>query len=142
MGHVVSQTGIKPDRRNIDKIANWSTPKNAKEVRSFLGLSSYYRRFVKGFAKTASPLNNLIKKEVPFIWDDNCDEAFQYLKGVLINPPVMAFPDFKIDFLVYTDASQTAVGAVLAQKQDGKERVIAYASSSLSAPQRKWSTFF
>ncbi|PIK40375.1 KRAB-A domain-containing protein, partial [Apostichopus japonicus] len=109
--------------------------KDATEVRSFLGLSSYYRRFVKGFAKKAAPLNDLIKKETVFVWDDNCEEAFQYLKFVLINPPVMAFPDFGLDFVLYTDASQTAVGAVLAQEQDGKERVIAYASSTLTPPQ-------
>ncbi|PIK43002.1 Retrovirus-related Pol polyprotein from transposon [Apostichopus japonicus] len=141
-GTCVSQSGIKPDLNiDIEKIAKWPIPKDATEVRSFLGLSSYYRRFVKGFAKKAAPLNDLIKKETVFVWDDNCEEAFQYLKFVLINPPVMAFPDFGLDFVLYTDASQTAVGAVLAQEQDGKERVIAYASSTLTPPQRKWSTF-
>lgn len=141
LGHVVSRHGLQPDPRNTDKVRSWPTPKNPTEVRAFVGLCSYYRRFVRDFAQRAAPLHRLTCKDVPFQWTTECDAAFEYLKGVLSAAPVVTMPDFNIPFKVYTDASMEAVGAVLAQDKDGLERVVVYASQSLSATEKRWSTF-
>lgn len=77
LGHVISKDGIKPDPKNVEKILHWPTPRSVTEVRSFLGLSSYYRRFVKNFARKAAPLHELTKKDVPFHWNEQCEESFQ-----------------------------------------------------------------
>ena len=101
---------------------------------SFLGLASYYRRFVSGFSTIANPLFTLTKKDVKFVWSTQCDEAFQKLKDKLVGSPVLAFPQFDRGFILDTDASGVGLGAVLAQKQDnGTVRPIAYASRTLQS---------
>ncbi|XP_076863392.1 zinc finger protein 800a isoform X1 [Brachyhypopomus gauderio] len=141
LGHLISQDGLKPDPKNTDKVKKWPTPQSPSEVRAFVGLCSYYRRFVQNFAKHAAPLNQLMGKNVPFKWTVNCEASFNYLKNVLSSPPVVALPDFKVPFKVFTDASLEAVGAVLAQEREGVEQVVSYASQSLNQTQRRWSTF-
>lgn len=141
LGHVVSRHGLQPDPRNTEKIRNWPAPQNPTEVRAFVGLCSYYRRFVRDFAQRAAPLHRLTCKQVPSLWTAECESAFTYLKGVLSAAPVVTMPDFNVPFKVYTDAPMGAVGAVLAQDQDGLERVVAYANQSLSSTERRWSTF-
>ena len=141
LGHVVSRQGLQPDPRNTDKVRTWPTPRNPTEVRAFVGLCSYYRRFVKDFAQRAAPLHRLTCKDTPFKWTAECAAAFDYLKGVLSSAPVVTMPDFSKPFKVYTDASLEAVGAVLAQDRDGLERVVVYASQSLTSPEKRWSTF-
>lgn len=141
LGHVVSPHGLQPDPRNTDKVRSWPRPQSPSEVRAFLGLCSYYRRFVKNFARCAAPLNHLTCKDVPFEWTSDCDAAFSYLKAVLSSDPVVTMPDYTLPFKVYTDASMEAVGAVLAQDKDGLERVVVYASQSLTNTQKRWSTF-
>ncbi|KAI4887649.1 hypothetical protein NFI96_026195 [Prochilodus magdalenae] len=141
LGHIVSQNGLQPDPRNTDKVKNWPTPQSPSEVRAFVGLCSYYRRFVHNFAKHAAPLNHLMGKNVPFEWTVSCEASFNYLKSVLSSAPVVALPDFSVPFKVFTDASKVAVGAVLAQEREGREHVVAYASQSLNQTQRRWSTF-
>ncbi|XP_061765808.1 uncharacterized protein LOC133558442 [Nerophis ophidion] len=141
LGHVVSRHGLQPDPRNTDKVRTWPTPQNPTEVRAFVGLCSYYRRFVTNFAQCAAPLHRLTCKDTPFKWTSECDTAFEYLKGVLSSAPIVIMPDFNTPFKVYTDASLEAVGAVLAQDKDGLERVVSYASQALSSPEKRWSTF-
>lgn len=141
LGHVVSEKGLQPDPRNTEKVRNWPVPQSPSEVRAFVGLCSYYRRFVKDFSKHAAPLNQLVGKNVPFVWSTDCDNSFNYLKGVLSSAPIVTMPEFKVPFKVYTDASKWAVGAVLAQEKEGLEYVVAYASRALNATQRRWSTF-
>ena len=97
-----------------------------KELRQFLGLANYYRRFVADYSNVAAPLHRLLTKENGFHWDSNCQNAFEELKNRLVSPPILAFPDFKEKFVLYTNASDSAIGAVLSQIQEGKERVIAY----------------
>lgn len=141
LGHVVSSEGVLPDPGNIAKVRDWPTPRNVTEVRAFLGLASYYRRFVKNFARVAQPLSFLTNKGVPFVWSEECAQAFNVLKHTLITPPLMAFPIFSQPFFLHTDASNAAVGAVLTQRLNGLEQVIAYASHSLSKTERRWSTY-
>ncbi len=108
---------------------------------AFLGLCSYYRRFIRNFAHTAEPLHRLTHKGVPFTWSAQASESFSILKEALTSPPIMAFPNLSITFLLYMDASLHSVGSVLSQHVDGKEHVIAYASHVLTTSERKWSTF-
>ena len=141
MGHIVSRDGLALDPVNSQRICEWPVPKSPSEVRAFLGLRSYYRRFVYKYAFIALPLHRLTQKHVPFEWTDECSTAFQTLKDALISPPIMAFPNFHQPFTLSTDASNYAVGAVLSQVQNGQERVIAYASHVLTRTEKKWSTY-
>jgi hypothetical protein len=138
LGHVVSGDGISTDPEKIRAVTEWPTPSRVKDVRSFLGLASYYRRFVRGFATLASPLHNLMKKGVHFEWTEEADAAFQALKAALTSPPILAMPTDAGQLVLDTDASDVAIGAVLSQKQEGVERVIAYASRSLDKRERNY----
>ena len=89
------------------------------QVRSFLGLVGYYRRFIKGFSKIAARLNKLLVKNKPFVWTEECIKAYKELKGLLLKGPVVAYPDFSVPFTLYTDASNIGLGAILAQKTGG-----------------------
>ena len=132
LGHVVTEDGIKTNPQKIEAVRAYPVPSNAKALRSFLGLASYYRRFVPGFSKVAGPLHALTKKDALFIWGPDCRTSFETLKQLLTASPVLAVPDFSRRFLLETDASGAGLGAVLAQEQsDGTKRPIAYASRSL-----------
>jgi len=138
LGHVISSEGIGTDPAKIRLVADWPTPTCADDVRSFLGLASYYRRFVKDFARKAAPLHQLIKKQVSFDWTDLAQESFEALKTSLTTPPVLAMPTDDDEFTLDTDASNYAVGAVLSQRQNGIERVVAYASRSLDIREQNY----
>lgn len=139
LGHVVSAKGVATDPEKTRKVREWPTPSNVKEVRSFVGLCSYYRRFIKDFARLAAPLHKLTQKDVRFKWTPECEHAFQVLKVKLTSTPILAFPDFSHPFILDTDASGETIGAVLSQIQDGKERAIAYASRKLSKSEQNYS---
>lgn len=141
LGHVVSKNGIQPDPKNVKSVQDWPTPRSATEVRAFLGLCSYYRKFIRNFAHHSVPLHALTEKNALFHWTSQCQDAFTYLKHALSNPPVIAFPDFTLPFSLYTDASCSAIGVVLGQRQGHQEKVIAYASHVLTKAERKWSTY-
>jgi len=137
LGHVVSERGIECDQLKTDVVANWPRPSNVADVRSFCGLASYYRNFVEGFAKIAHPLHDLTKKNAAFVWTEACEEAFVELKKRLTSAPILAAPTDHGEYILDTDASDFALGAVLQQKQDdGLVHVIAYGSRSLSGPER------
>ena len=140
LGFVVSSEGILPDPNKIEAVKSFPVPKSVKEVRSFLGLCNYYRRFVEGFSKIASPLNRLTRKDVSFVWSPECEIAFQTLKNRLCSPPILAYPDFSQPFHLFTDASQSAIGYVLGQVIDGKECVIAFGGRELSSAETRYST--
>jgi len=132
LGHMVRRDGLKPDPTKIEKVKNIKEPTNLKGVRSFLGLCSYYRRFVKGFSKIAKPLNDLKKKDRVFEWKIEQQEFFDKLKEMLVSHPILEYPDWNKEFILITDASGEGLGVVLSQINDnGKEVVIAYASRSL-----------
>ena len=126
LGHVIDKTGISPDAAKIKAVSEYPTPTNLKDLRAFLGLSGYYRRFIKKYAHVAMPLYSLTKKDISLKWTSKCQVAFQKLKTALTTPPVLAYPDYAKPFKVYTDASSFAVGGVLAQDIDKMERVICY----------------
>jgi len=128
----VSGEGVSTDPGKTQAVKEWPAPWDVKEVRSFLGLASYYRRFVSSFAAMATPLQSLSAKNQRFNWTPECDESFEQLKNALVTSPVLAMPNDHDSFILDTDACDVSVGAVLSQVQDGMERLIAYASRSLS----------
>ena len=140
LGHIVSADGVKTDPEKTQCIAEWSPPASQKELKQFLGLASYYRRFVKNFAQIAAPLHQLTQKDRKWNWSEECEHAFHHLKHLLTTAPVLAYPQFNHQFILDTDASQERIGAVLSQNIDGHERVIAYASRTLTKAERKYCT--
>ncbi|KAL6459687.1 hypothetical protein MHYP_G00314460 [Metynnis hypsauchen] len=138
LGHVVSGASVETDPKKTEAVRDWPTPRNAKMVRSFVGLASYYRRFIRGFADVAAPLHNLTRPNVKFCWSEEAERAFEELKGRLCNAPILAFPKMSERFIVDTDASDRGLGAVLSQVQDGSEHVIAYYSRRLDKAERNY----
>ena len=139
LGHLVSEEGLRPDPRLLESIREIQPPTSVTQVRSFLGLVGYYRRFIKGFSKIAAPLNKLLEKNRPFVWTTECMEAYNELKELLLREPVVAYPDFSVPFRLYTDASNIGLGDILAQKQEGKERIICCASRTLNKSEQNYS---
>ncbi|XP_073137761.1 uncharacterized protein [Henckelia pumila] len=113
LGHIVSAKGIEVDPSKVEAVRNWVAPKNATEIRSFLGLAGYYRRFIQDFSKIALPLTSLTRKGVKFVWSEQCEKSFAELKERLMSAPVLAIPEGTGRFVVYTDASESGLGAVL-----------------------------
>ena len=138
LGHVISSKGVSTDSMKVKAIKDWHMPTTATEVRSFLGLCGYYRRFIEKYAEKAKPLNRLTEKQNSFVWNEDCQVAFEKLKQSLMNAPILVYPDFSKPFILDTDASNDAIGAVLSQKNESGEHVIAYASRTLSKPERKY----
>jgi len=136
LGHVINQHGISVDPKNVASVVSWQRPTTVTEIRSFLGLAGYYRRFVQDFSCIAKPLTRLTEKGVPFVWNNDCDTSFQTLKDKLVNAPILALPESGKRFTVYTDASRVGLGCVL--MQDGK--VIAYGSRQLKKHERNYPT--
>ena len=139
LGYRVSAEGISPDPTKLEAVKSYPAPTNVHKLRSFNGLASYYKRFVPNFARIARPLHNLTKKDVKFFWTNKCQEAFEQLRGKLIEAPVLAYPDFKLPFKLETDASGSGLGAVLSQEHDGVTRPVAYASRSLHGAEERHS---
>ena len=139
-GHRVTEEGLLPDPLLLAAIREINPPKNATEVRSFLGLTGYYRRYVKNFAAIAGPLHALTRKDAVFHWSSECQDAFDRLKTLLTTSPITAFPDFSLPFRLYMDASTAGLGAILAQVREGKERIICCASRSLNQAEKAYPT--
>ena len=124
LGHVILAEGIYVDLSKIAAIVNWEPPSNVTEVRSFLGLAGYYRRFVQDFSIIASPLTKLLRKNVKFLWTPECQQSFETLKEKLITAPILSLPIEGGRYMVYSDVSRKGLGCVLMQDV----KVIAYAS--------------
>ena len=140
LGSIVSANGIEPDPDKLKAIDEWPVPKNLTELRAFVGLASYYRRHVEGFSDLAKPLSELTRKNQPFIWGPDQQQAFEILKDRLMNYPVLAPPLPEGRYIIDTDASDFAMGAVLQQEQNGTVRVISYASKTFDAAERQYCT--
>ncbi|XP_058776699.1 uncharacterized mitochondrial protein AtMg00860-like [Vicia villosa] len=123
LGHVISGEGIVVNPSKIDAVLQWKTPKTVTEIRSFLGLASYYRRFIEGFSKLALSLTQWICKGRAFMWDVQCEEIFTELKKKLTTAPILILPNPEDSFVVYCDASKLGLGGVLMQNN----KVVAYA---------------
>ena len=163
LGHVVSSQGVETDPEKTEALREWPVPRNPAELHTFFGVTGYYRRFVEGYARTVRPLQQLMvghvhkgkrshqkktqgsskkkKKPVdaaPWIWTDQCQHAFQTIIDRLVNPPILAYPDYDKPFVLHTDASLEGLGAALYQIHEGIERPVAYASRTLSKSERNY----
>jgi hypothetical protein len=139
LGYTVSASGISPQEDKVAVIRDMSPPEDLKAVQRFLGMTGYYRQTIPGYASLAEPLVRLTKKGEPWCWKEEQDTAFRQLREELTSDRVMAFPHTELPYKLYTDASNYAVGAILAQDQDGIERPIHYVSKQLTEGQKKWS---
>ncbi|GFT05968.1 hypothetical protein TNCV_3927031 [Trichonephila clavipes] len=138
LGHIISAEGVRTDPEKVSAVKNWKRPENLRELRSFLGLCTYYRKFVKGFSNIARPLHKLTESKQKFQWTKECEDSFLQLKEALTSSPILIYPQPDKPFILDTDASNESVGAVLSQEIDGQERVVAYWSKCLSKPERNY----
>ncbi|GJV48918.1 putative reverse transcriptase domain-containing protein [Tanacetum coccineum] len=136
LGYVIDSEGIHVDPTKIESIKDWTSPKSPTEIRQFLGLVGYYRRFIEGFSKIAKPMTKLTQKKVKFEWGDKQEAAFQLLKQKLCSTPILALPEGSEDFIAYCVASKKGLGAVLMQR----EKVISYASRQLKIHEKNYTT--
>ncbi|GJS95125.1 putative nucleotidyltransferase, ribonuclease H [Tanacetum coccineum] len=137
LGHKIKDRGIMMDGAKIKAIQDWEPPTKVTELRTFLGLVNYYRRFIMGYSAIVSPLTNLLKKNKAWIWDEECQAAFESLKKAVMEEPVLRLPDMTMPFELHTDASDFAIGGVL--MQDGHP--IAFESWKLNETERKYTVF-
>ena len=138
LGHMISRDGISMEEDKLKAIVEWPTPKDVHDIRSFLGLAGYYRRFVAGFSEVAMPISELVKKDVPFVWSDKQEQAFCKLKHIMTHAPVLIVPDISLPFTVTTDASGYAVGATLSQDQGKGLQPVAFMSKKMLAAERNY----
>ncbi|GJU12266.1 putative reverse transcriptase domain-containing protein [Tanacetum coccineum] len=136
LGHVIDSSGIHVDPAKIEAVKNWASPTTPSEIRQFLGLAGYYRRFIEGFSKIAKPMTELTQKDKKFDWGEEQESAFQLLKQKLCDAPILALPEGSDDFVVYCDASIKGLGVVLMQRT----KVIAYASRQLKVHEKNYTT--
>ncbi|GJU64111.1 putative reverse transcriptase domain-containing protein [Tanacetum coccineum] len=136
LGHVIDSRGIHVDPAKIESFKDWASPKTPTEIRQFLGLAGYYRRFIEGFSKIAKSMMKLTQKGIKFDWGEKEENAFQLIKQKLCSAPILALPEGTKDFVVYCDASHKGLGVVLMQR----EKVIAYASRQLKIHEKNYTT--
>lgn len=141
LGHIVSATGVEADPEKVQAVQDFPVPRNIKELQRFLGMAGWYHRFVPHFSMIVEPLNALKRKGAKFLWTPQCQASFDALKDQLTSPPVLGHPNFNLPFMVYTDASEVGLGAVLVQQTGlGTEEVLAFASRTLNAAERNYTT--
>jgi hypothetical protein len=136
LGHIISKEGIVVDPDKIKAIMNWPEPKDVSDIRSFMGITGYYRKFIEGFSKIAYPITSLQKKGTKFIWSEKCQESFNKLKQLLTTTPILKLADLDKDFVVCTDACREGLGGVLMQEN----HVIAYESRKLKKHEENYIT--
>ena len=142
LGHTVNADGTTCEKQKVEAVQSWPEPRNVTEVRSFLGTCSYYRKFIPNFAEIAAPLTNLTRKFQKFEWSSSCQKAFDTLKKSLTTAPILSYPSSEGQFILDTDASGTAIGAVLSQVQGGEEKVLSYASAILPKEKQNYCTTY
>jgi phospholipid-translocating ATPase len=143
LGHKIGNGEVKLDQEKISAVVNYPVPRTKKQVRGFLGLTGYYRKFIQNYAAKAAPLTDLTKKSLPdkVNWSESCEKAFKELKEMLCQTPILRSPDFEKEFILQTDASDIGVGAVLSQlDEEGKDCPLAYYSRKLLPREQKYST--
>ena len=140
LGHILSATGIQPLPSKTHAIQKMNPPKTPKQVRAFLGLVGYYRKFIKGFMKIAKPLTLLTRQQVKFDWTPEHQEAIIHLKEAIVQAPILHYPNPNKTYIIYTDASDDACGAQLSQEHNGTKFLVAFLSHTFSETQCKWST--
>src|SRR6266498_1908839 len=141
LGYTIGTDGLRTDPENIEKIINCPVPTDVTEVRKFMGLCNYYRKFIKDLSKLSKPLRQLLKKDIKFFWGSKEQEIFEKLKKILTEAPVLLFPNFDKPFVLCTDASLKGLGAVLEQEDENKNlRSMTYASRSLIPAEKNYHT--
>lgn len=140
LGHVITENGVKPNPDKIKVIEKFPRPTNQKEIKGFLGLVGYYRKFIENFSKISKPLTGLLRKDYKFEWNFEQEDAFNVLRNKLISTPILQYPDFSKEFIVTTDASKYAIGAILSQGELGKDLPIAFASRTLNRAESNYNT--
>jgi hypothetical protein len=140
LGHVITKDGVKPDEKKVEAVRNFPVPTCTRTLKSFLGLAGYYRRFLPNFSRIAKPLTELLRKNTPYVWDNKTDKAFNTLKESLITEPLLQYPDFTRPFVLTTDASNEAIGAVLSQGHIGRDLPIAYSSRTSNNAEKNYPT--
>ena len=139
LGHILSGDGVRPNPEKTAIVDNFPVPKNEKQVRSFLGLTNYYKRFIRDYSKVAAPMFALLRKEVPFVWGSTCQKAFDYLKTRLAESPILMYPDMAEHFYLTTDASSSGLAYILSQKDEsGGDHAIAYGGRALRGPETRY----
>lgn len=136
LGHLVSKNQVRMDPKKVQAIVDWQAPRHVKDLRSFLGLANYYRKFIAGYSKKAASLTDLLKKDAKWVWSKQCEEAFQNLKNAIASEPILKLPDFELPFEVHTDASDKAIGGVLVQEG----HPVAFESRKLNDAEQRYST--
>lgn len=140
LGHIITRDGVKPNPDKVSSIKQIPIPKNPKHIKMFLGMTGYYRKFIKDFASIAKPLTNLLKKDAEFIWKNEQQIAFETLKNALIKEPLLQYPKFTLPFTLTCDASNVGIGGVLSQIIDGKDLPVAYYSRTLNKAEQNYTT--
>ena len=139
LGHIISSDGIRVNPEKTKALLTYPAPRNVRDLRSFLGSTNYFKRYIKDYAAKAAPLTALLKADKPYNWTSDCQTSFETLKTALSSPPVLAYPDFDRPFTLSTDASGSAIGYILEQPdKDGHLRAIAYGGRALRAHEKKW----
>jgi hypothetical protein len=138
LGHIVSAAGVAMDKSKVDEVTSWRIPRNVRDVRRFLGLVGYFRKYIKGYAAHAAPLHELTKKGEPFSWNQRRNDAFQHLKECLLTGPILAISVDDGQYILDVDASDIAAGAVLQQVQGGVVRVISYGSRAFNDCEKRY----
>ena len=133
LGHILTGMSISPDPKKLEAVESWPTPQTVTQVRSFLGFTNYFRRFIQGYADLASLLDEIIGKGAHFLWNGQRQAAFEQLKKALLQAPVLQLADVSRPFRVYTDASDTSIAAVLMQSKDDNLHPVAYVSRKLTS---------
>lgn len=140
LGHIIIGEGVAPNPDKVKAVTSFPVPKNPKDIKSLLGLVGYYRRFIPNFSKITKPLTSLLKKDTAFTWSTQQEQAFNHLKTQLTTAPVLQYPNSDQPFILTTDASNYAAGAVLSQGEIGKDKRIAFASRTLNKAEGNYST--
>ena len=141
LGFEVSKEGIHASPDKVKAVLDWPRPQSVHDIRSFLGLASYYKKFIKGFSQLAKPLTDLTREKVAWRWDDAEANSFTPLKVAMATAPVLRLPDFERQFVVTTDASDVVVGAILEQNFGSRLQPIAFASRKLNATEIRYSAY-
>lgn len=140
LGFLIQQEGLKVDPDKTAPIVEYPPPKNIKQLRRFIGMASWYRRFIPQCATRLEPLTRLLRKSFSWEWGDEQKSAFESVKSCITSPPTLSYPNFELSFTLQTDASSVGLGAILTQELEGVEHVIAFASRALSGAEKKYST--
>ena len=141
LGLVFNKNGSKPSPRLVEKIKNFPSPSNIKQLRIALGLISYYRKYLPGYTNIARPMLDLLKNDVKFEWTSDCEKAFKKFKTLLTSYPILRYPDFTLPFTLHCDASNTAIGGQLSQRHNGKLHPVGFFSRTLNDAERRYSTY-